>query len=177
MLAAAALLWITLDAAVTSPHVDVGRAWTLAAAANASFQPLFVYPDFQSGAVFTGGFRLAHAAGRRTAFALTGSAGTTCVDARGSLAWRPRFEVAAELSWQRAIEMRAGLRHDDLLRREGALADFRDPTGRMFVGVSVLPLRRGPFAAGASIDYERALPGIGRLPAGLSVTARVSVRP
>jgi hypothetical protein len=177
MLAAAALLWITLDGGVTSPHLDIGHAWTLAATVQASFQPLFVYPGFQSGAVFSGGFRLAHAAGRRTSFALTGGAGVTCAGARGDVDVRPRFEAAAELSWERAIEVRAGLRHDDLLRREGALAVFRDPTGRMFVGVSVLPLRRGPFAAGASIDYERALPGIGRLPSGVSVTARLSVRP
>src|SRR3982751_548616 len=108
MLAAAALLWITLDGGVTSPHLDIGHAWTLAATVHASFQPLFVYPGFQSGAVFSGGFRLAHAAGRRTSFALTGSAGTTYVDARG-VDWRPRFEIAAELSWRRAIEIRAGL--------------------------------------------------------------------
>jgi len=177
MLAAAALLWITLDADVTSPHLDIGRTWALAATASASFQPLFVYPDFQSGAVFSGGFRLAHAAGRRTSFALRGNAGATYVDGRGNVDWRPRFEAAAELWWQRVIEMRAGLRHDDLLRREGALADFRDPTGRIFVGLSVLPLRRGSFSAGAAIDYERALPGVGRLPSGVSVTARLSVRP
>src|SRR4051812_35643904 len=101
MLAAVALVWITLDTGITSPHFDIGRAWMLAAAADASFQPLFVYPDFQSGAVFTGGFRLAHAAGRRTSFALTGSAGTTYVDARG-VDWRSRFQIAAELSWRRA---------------------------------------------------------------------------
>src|SRR5436309_2929964 len=130
MLAAVALVWITLDTGITTPHVDIGRAWTLAAAADASFQPLFVYPDFQSGGVFSGGFRLAHAVGRRTLFALSGRAGVTCVDDRGD--WRPRFEAAAEFSWQHAVEMRAGLRHDDRLRREGALAEFRDPTGRMF---------------------------------------------
>lgn len=171
MLAAATLLWITLDAGVATPGADIGRSWTLAATADASFQPLFVYPDFQSGAVLSGGFRLARAVGRKTSVALRGRAGLTYVDE-----WRPRFETFAELSWRDSIELRAGLRHDDRLRREGALADFRDPTGRMFFGASVLPLRRGRLAAGASIDYERALPGIGRLPSGVSVTARLSAR-
>jgi len=90
--------------------------------------------------------------------------------------WRPVFEGTAEAWWRDAIGVHAGARHDGRLRREGALADFRDPTGRLFVGVTALPLRKGPFSAGASFDYERAMPGTGRLPAGVNVAAVARVR-
>jgi len=173
MLAAAALVWITLDADIATPRADVGRGWTLAPTADVSFQPLFVYPDFRSGATVLGGFRFAHALRGDTSFALTGRAGATYVDD-----WRSIFEAGAEVAWRDQVEVRAGLRHDDRLRREGALADFRDPTGRIFLGVTALPLRKGRLAAGAAIDYERALPGVNRLPSGMSVTAvgRLRVR-
>src|SRR5215470_11251827 len=99
MLAAAAIIWITLDADVAKPRADVGRGWTIAPDACASFRPMFVYPDFQSG------------------FAVIGRAGATLVDD-----WRPLFEASAELTWWRdRLELRAGARHDDRLRREGAL--------------------------------------------------------
>jgi len=166
MLAAAALVWIALDAGVATPRAAIGRGWTLAATADASFQPLFVHPDFRSGIAARGGFRLAHALPSGAAFALTGRAGATYVDN-----WRPIVEAAAEVSWRDEVEARVGVRHDERLRREGALKDFRDPTGRIFLGARVLPFRKGPFAAGAAIDYERALPGTGRLPSGVSVTA------
>jgi hypothetical protein len=99
-------------------------------------------------------------------FSLTGRAGATHAGD-----WRPIFEGAAKLTWRETIETYAGLRHDERLRREGALADYRDPTGRMFVGAAALPFRRGPLSLGASIDYERALPGANRLPSGVSAAA------
>jgi hypothetical protein len=165
MLAAAALVWITLDASVSTPPLDIGRAWTLAGTADASFQPLFVYPDYRSGLATHGGFRLARRLAAGTTLTFSGRAGATYVDG-----WRPVFEASTELSWRERIEVRAGLRHDDRLRREGSLADFRDPTGRMFAGATVLPFKRRRLAAGAAVDYERALPGTGRLPPGLSGT-------
>ena len=62
--------------------------------------------------------------------------------------------------------------------REGPLAEFRDPTGRMFMGATVFPFSRGRFAAGATVDYERALPGAGRLPSsvGASLVGRFRLR-
>ena len=162
MLAAAAIVWITLDADVSTPRAEAGRGWTMAAEADASFRPLFVYPDFQSGLELLGGFRLAHALGHDTTVAATGRAGATFVDN-----WQPMFEAAAELRWSDALEVRAGARHDDQLRREGALADFRDPTGRLFVdGTALLPLRMGRLGVGVTVHYERAMPGTGRLPSG-----------
>jgi hypothetical protein len=171
MLATAAILWITVDAGVATPTAPVGRGWTMGLEASASFRPLFDYPDFQSGVVTTGGFRLAHVLPGDTAFALTGRAGATYVDT-----WRPLFEATAEVSWRNEIEARAGVRHDDRLRREGALADFRDPTGRLFVGATALPFRKGRLAAGAAVDYEHAPPGANRLPSGASVTAVGRIR-
>jgi hypothetical protein len=162
MLAAAAIVWITLDADVSTPRANLGRGWTIAAEADASFRPIFVYPDFQSGLALLGGFRLAHALRHDTTIAVTGRAGPTFVDD-----WQPLFEAAAELTWRDALEVRAGARHDDQLRREGALADFRDPTGRLFVdATALLPVRIGRLSLGATVHYERAMPGTGRLPSG-----------
>jgi hypothetical protein len=165
MLAAAALLWITLDADARTPGAEAGRGWSIAAIGDVSFRPLFVYPDFRSGVAAHGGFRLTRTLAKRTSVALIGRAGATYVDD-----WRPVFETAAEVSWRGQIELRTGLRHDEQLRREGALAGFRDPTGRIFLGVSALPLRRGALSAGAAIEYERAMPGTDRLPSAVHAT-------
>src|SRR3954468_20566276 len=110
MLAGAAVIWITLDADVATPKLDVGRGWTIMAAADASFQPLFVYPDFRSGVATRASFRVEHALRAKTAIALTGHGGATYVDD-----WRPRFEAGAEFSWRKDIAIRAGVRHDDRL--------------------------------------------------------------
>src|SRR5215831_19111573 len=171
MLAAAAIVWITLDVDVANPRADVGRGWTISPDASASFRPMFVYPDFQSGLALLGGFRLEHTMHDAT-FAMIGRAGGTLV---GDL--RPLFEASAELTWWRdKFELRAGARHDDRLRREGALADFRDPTGRLFVDATALPLRVGPLGVGAGVHYERAMPGSGRLPSGAYATAVARLR-
>jgi hypothetical protein len=74
------------------------------------------------------------------------------------------------VSWREQIELRAGVRHDERLRREGALADFRDPTGRIVLCVTALPLRRGPPSAGAAIEYERAMLGTDRLRSAVHAT-------
>jgi hypothetical protein len=131
-----------------------------------SFGRLYGYPGYDSGAAVRGGFEIARALRQDLSLTLTGRAGATYAGE-----WRPIYEAAAGLSWRERVDVHLGIRHDDRLRREGALADFRDPTGRIFLGVTALPLRKGVFAAGAAIDYERALPGTGRLPSGVSVTA------
>jgi hypothetical protein len=171
MLAASAILWITLDADVATPRADIGGRWTIAADAGASFHPMFVYPDFQSGLALLGGFRLAHPVRDDATFAVVGRTGMTFVDD-----WRPLFEAAAEFTWRDRLEVRAGARHDDQLRREGALADFRDPTGRLFVDATALPLRVGWLGVGAGMHYERAMPGTGRLPSGAYATALARIR-
>src|SRR4051812_273053 len=133
MLATLAILWLTADVSV---------------------EHLSIAPANRNGLAVHGGLQIECPLQPALSFSLTGRAGATHAGD-----WRPMFEGAAKLSWRQMIDTYVGLRHDERLRREGALADYRDPTGRMFAGVAVLPLRRGPLAVGASIDYERALPG------------------
>ena len=167
MLAAIALLWITLRLDATTPATAIGHGWTLSATGDAAWQPLFVFPDYRSGFEVAGGFQMARTLGHDTEVALVGRTGATYVDN-----WRRLFEGGVRVTWRpRDVELRAGLRHDDRLSREGALADFRDPTGRIVVGATVLPIRKGRLAAGAAIDYEGGLPGTSRLPSGVSATA------
>ncbi|HUK33876.1 MAG TPA: hypothetical protein VLV86_08210 [Vicinamibacterales bacterium] len=166
MLAAAAVIWITLDAEAAAPAVDLGRGWTLAAVGNAAWTPLFVYPDYQDGARLTGGFRFVHPVGHDAEFDWSGRTGATHVDD-----WRALFESFAAFKWRPpGLEIRAGLRHDDRLSREGPRVGFRDPTGRVALQADVLPLRKGAFAAGASVEYQRGLPGVLRLPSSASAT-------
>ena len=151
MLASAALLWITFHMDAETPRMAIGRGWTLGAAADTSWQPLFAFPDYQSGLEVSGAFRIAHAIRRDTMFAFVGRGGATYADD-----WRRLFEGGVEVTWRNAVELRSGLRHDDRLSREGALVSFRDPTGRIFLGATAYLIRKGAFAAGAAIDYERA---------------------
>ena len=164
MLAVAAVIWIALEAEATTPPVDVGRAWTVSAVANASLRPLFVYPDYETGIRFTGGFRFARSLGRRADFVWDGRFGATRVDD-----WRTLFESSAGVAWTSAgVEIRGGLRHDNRLSRDGPRADFRDPTGRLWLQADVLPIRTGWFAAGAAVEYQRGMPGAQRLPSTVS---------
>ncbi len=150
MLAAAAILSLVVE-------LSLGR--------------LYVYPGYDYGTGVRGGIELAHELRSDVSLSLTGRAGATYAGE-----WRPLVEASAGMSWRHALEVHAGIRHDDRLRREGALAGFRDPTGRIFFGAAVLPLRKGRLAAGAAIDYERALPGENRLPSGVTVSAVARLR-
>jgi hypothetical protein len=166
---AAAVLWIAIQADLASPELPMHQGWSVAAVGTAVLEPLYTYPGYEAGLRLDGGFRLRRPLRRRLGLALTGVAGVTRVDD-----WRPIFEAGATLDGLPAgFELRAGARHDDRLAREGRLADFRDPTGRIFLEASTWPLRRGPFSVGASVEYERAMPGNGRLPSGVSGRAAV----
>jgi hypothetical protein len=151
----------------------IAAAAVLSLVVDLSIGPLFVYRGYDTGATVRGGLELAHALRPGVSLFLSGRAGATYAGD-----WRPLYEGVAGLSWRTRLDLHAGLRHDDRLRREGALADFRDPTGRMFVGASLFPFRQGRFAAGATLDYEHALPGTGRLPSsiGASVVGRLRLR-
>ena len=151
MLAASAILWLLADASVERLAVSP--------------------PGPQSGVVVHGGFEITQPVSPSLTIALTGRAGAAHVDA-----WQPVFETQVEASWRGIFGVHAGARHDDRLRREGALADYRDPTGRLFAGVSIMPFQRKGVEAGATFDYERAMPGAGRLPSGTRVTAVVRFR-
>jgi hypothetical protein len=169
---AAAVLWIAFQADIAAPDLAICRGWSISAVGAAAFQPLFTYPNYDNGLKLSGGFRFNHPIGNRMIVSVTGRAGATRIDD-----WRPIFEAGLALDGLPAgIEIRGGARHDDRLAREGRLRDFRDPTGRLFLGASAWPFRRGAFGAGAMVEYERAMPGEGRLPSAISgrVAARMS---
>ena len=164
MLAVAAVIWVALGADATTSPVDLGRGWTVAGVADATVIPLFVYPDYANGLRLRGGFRFTHPLGRRAELVWTGVAGATRVDD-----WRALFESSAGIAWHPAgLDIRAGLRHDDRLSREGPRSAFRDPTGRVWLQAEVLPIRKGWFVAGATVEYQRGMPGALRLPSSAS---------
>jgi len=172
MLAVAAVIWVALDAKASSPSVDLGRRWTVAAVADATLTPLFVYPDYENGLHLTGGFRFVHPLGPEAEFVWSGRAGATYADD-----WRALFESYAGVDWTSiGVEVRAGARHDDRLSREGIRAPFRDPTGRVFLELEALPFRKGWFSAGATVEYQRGMPGSLRLPSSVSGAAVMRVR-
>jgi hypothetical protein len=151
----------------------IAAAAILSLVVDLSIGPLFVYPGYDTGAAVRGGVELTRALRPGLSLSLIGRAGATYAGD-----WRPLADASAGLSWRERVDVHAGLRHDDRLRREGPLADFRDPTGRVFLGAGVFPLRKGRFAVGATLDYERALPGVGRLPSsvGASIAGRLRLR-
>jgi len=145
MLGALAIVWLTADVSV---------------------EHLSIAPDHRNGAGVHAGVQIEFPLRPTLSFSLTGRAGATY-----AADWRPVFEGVAAVSWLETVEAYGGLRHDERLRRDGALAGYRDPTGRTFVGIGIMPLTKGAFSAGGSIEYERALPGGDRLPAGTRLTA------
>jgi len=150
MLGALAIVWLTADVSV---------------------EHLSIAPDHRNGAGVHAGVQIEFPLRRTLSLSLTGRAGATY-----AVEWRPIFEGAATASWRERIDAYGGLRHDERLRREGALAGYRDPTGRTFVGIGVMPLKKGVLSAGAMIEYEHALPGAERLPSGVRAAAVVRLR-
>jgi hypothetical protein len=172
MVALVAVIWIVLDARGTTPSIDVGRGWALAGVADVALTPLFTYPGYENGSRVTAGFRVTHPLAPHAEFVWSGRAGATRVDD-----WRGLFESSVGVDWTPAgVEIRAGLRHDDRLSREGARASFRDPTGRVVLQADVLPLRNRWFALGATVEYQRGIPGELRLPSTASAEAVARIR-
>jgi len=172
MLAVVAVIWIALDARGTTRAIEVGRRWTIAGVADVALTPLFTYPDYENGSRVTAGFRVTHPMTAHAEFVWAGVAGATRVDD-----WRGLFESSAGVTWTPAgVEIRAGLRHDDRLSREGARASFRDPTGRLVLQAEVLPFWNRWFALGATVEYQRGMPGQLRLPSSASAEAVARIR-
>jgi hypothetical protein len=158
-----------VDAA--TPRLPFTRAWSVRGVGHAGWEPVFTMrgttPEYREGLRAGGGFRVAHTSARIET-ALVGQAGATRVADAGG--WAAFFEGGVNFRWlDPIVDVYAGLRHDDRLARTGALSNYRDPTGRALLGVSVLPLRLGRVAAGVSFESETALPGTGRLPSGVNI--------
>jgi hypothetical protein len=162
-----------------TPRFFFRDGWNIRAVGDAGWQPLFTMnlttPDYREGLRVDGGFRLAHTTARLET-ALVGRIGSTrvtgVVNTNGVGDWAAFFEGAVDFRWLAPlVDVSVGLRHDDRLQRAGALSNYRDPTGRALLTVAVLPLRFGPLTAGVAFESETALPGTGRLPSGVTVSA------
>lgn len=162
-----------------TPRFFFRDGWNIRAVGEAGWQPLFTMnlttPDYREGLRVGGGFRLAHTTARLET-ALVGRIGSTRVagvmSTNGVSDWAAFFEGAVDFRWLAPqVDVSAGLRHDDRLQRAGALSNYRDPTGRALLMVSVLPLRFGRITAGVAFESETALPGTGRLSSGVTVSA------
>jgi hypothetical protein len=171
---------VTARVEAATPRFFIHEGWNVRGTCEAGWEPLFTMqearPEYRDGAQVTGGFRLAHTTARREA-ALVGRVGTTRFGgaaANGVDGWAAFFEAGLDFRWLAPlVDAYAGLRHDDRLRRAGALSNYRDPTGRALLSVSVVPVRLGRVMAGVQFESETALPGAGRLPSGVVVTALV----
>jgi hypothetical protein len=164
---------------VATPRFFFRDGWNIRGVGGAGWQPLFTMnqttPDYREGVSASGGFRLAHTTARLEA-ALVGRIGATRVtgvtSTNGVGDWAGFFEAGVDFRWiVPLVDAYAGLRHDDRLQRAGALSNYRDPTGRALLMVSVLPVRLGRVIAGVAFESETALPGTGRLPSGVVVSA------
>jgi hypothetical protein len=153
--------------------------WNIRGVATGGWQPLFTMretaPEYRDGLLLAGGLRIAHTSARIET-AIAGRGGATHVagasGANGVGDWAAFFEAGVDLRWiVPVVDVYAGLRHDNRLQRSGALSTYRDPTGRVLLSVSVLPVRLGPVIAGVVFESETALPGTGRLPSGVVVAA------
>jgi hypothetical protein len=164
-----------------TPRLFFHDGWNVRGVGDAGWRPIFTMrgttPDYREGPSVSGGFRLAHTSARMET-ALTGRIGSTNVSddvsTNGAGDWAAFFEAGAGFRWLAPlVDIYAGLRHDNRLQRAGALSTYRDPTGRALLMVSVMPLRFGPLTAGVAFESETALPGSGRLPSGVTVSALV----
>jgi hypothetical protein len=176
--AAQQTLGIALVEAAT-PRFFFRDGWNIRGVGDAGWQPLFTMnqttPEYREGLRVFGGFRLAHTTARLET-ALVGRIGSThltgTTSTNGTGDWAAFFEAGVDVRWiAPLVDVYAGLRHDDRLQRAGALSNYRDPTGRAMLMVSVLPVRLGPLVAGVAFESETALPGTGRLPSGVTVAA------
>jgi len=195
---------------VETVHAAIGAGWDAAMGFQFGRQPLFVMTRTPGGsapaAAHAGGYALTEtmrfARGFRfTETAIVGRVGATRVDGDTPLAsndvahWAWVADARVDLRWyDRDVRLAhiparpidpivsawLGIRHDQRLHRAGDLGGFDDPTGRIFCGLTVNPVRlpaRG-MTVGGGFEFERALRGAVRLPSGtrVAVTASVDLR-
>jgi hypothetical protein len=109
-------------------------------------------------------------------------------DARVELRWFDRDVWLARLTAQTLdplVQSYVGIRHDQRFHRAGDLAAFDDPTGRLFFGFAVTPVRVGDrlgegsgntvLTAGGGFEFEGAVRGPTRLPSGFKILANVNI--
>ncbi len=78
------------------------------------------------------------------------------------------------------VRIHGGVKHDQRFRRDGDLADFNDPTGRVSFGFDVQPLRiargaRTLLSVGGGFLMEAALRTTDRLPSGYAASVGATI--
>jgi hypothetical protein len=195
-------------------HVGVGGGWGASFGFELGWQPLLRMSAPEGAAVvrpsYTGGLLTAQTIRvgrpwRAGEIAVAGRAGATRIavagaaandvaesalffDARADLRWYGRdawFARAAVQTLDPLVHAYTGVRHDQRFHRAGDLSEFDDPTGRLFFGFAVNPIRlANPHTSGSddtrltiggAFEYEGALRGPNRLPSGYRLFAGASL--
>ncbi len=194
---------------VESAHVGVAHGWDASAGFQFGWQPLVrmskpagaavVRPSYKNGLLAAQTIRVGRPV-RSGEIAVAARAGATRLDIAGAAAndvaeWALVFDASADLRWygrdarlaHAAMQMLdplvhayVGVRHDQRFHRAGDLSAFDDPTGRLFFGFTVSPIRvADPQASGSGnalltigggFEYEGALRGPSRLPSGFGLS-------
>jgi hypothetical protein len=128
-------------------------------------------------------------ASRAVQTAVIGRVGAARIDAAGAeLGWFDRDVARAGRSAHTLdplMQSYVGIRHDQRFHRAGDLSAFDDPTGRVFFGFAVSPIRMKAssaehashtvLSAGGGFEFEGAVRGPTRLPSGFKIVATVNV--
>jgi hypothetical protein len=187
--------------AVDTTHVAIGSGWDASLGFQFGRQPLLrmtkpaaavVRPSYSDGLMTAQTIRVGRAS-RAVETSIAGRAGATRIDVAGAAAndvaeWAMFFDASADLRWFAHLAMQTldplvhayvGVRHDQRFHRAGDLSAFDDPTGRLFFGFAVNPVRVADPTAGGSgntmltigggFEYEGALRGPNRLPSGFKL--------
>ena len=191
--------------AIDTTHIDVGAGWDTSLGFQFGRHPLLrmskpseaavVTPSYKDGLMTAQTIRFGRAS-RSAETSIAGRAGATRADIAGAAAndvaeWAMFFDASADLRWygrdawfahvamqtlDPLVHAYVGVRHDQRFHRAGDLSAFDDPTGRLFFGFAVNPIRLADPAArgsgntiltiGGGFEYEGALRGPNRLPSG-----------
>jgi hypothetical protein len=193
---------------VDTAHLDVGAGWDASLGFQCGREPLLrmtkpagaaaAIPTYRDGLITSQTVRIGRASGSAET-SITGRAGATRLDVAGAASndvaeWALFFDARADLKWygrdmwlvhvarqtlDPLVDAYVGVRHDQRFHRAGDLSEFDDPTGRLFFGFAVHPIRvadphaRGSgntlLSIGGAFEYEGALRGPARLPSGFKL--------
>jgi hypothetical protein len=193
-----------------SAHAALGWGWDVGMAFEFGRQPMFrmekpsatslAVPAYRDGWTAAQSFVFERGS-RAIETAIVGRVGATRLEAAGAAAndvaeWALFFDARAELRWHDRdrwiarlsaqtrdplVKSYVGIRHDQRFHRAGDLSEYDDPTGRLFFGFVVTPVRvsdpRGEgsgntlLTVGGGFEFEGAVRGPTRLPSGFKIFA------
>ena len=155
-----------------SANADLGWGWDANMIFELGRQPVFVMVKPQLASAAMPAYREAWVTSQSFSFnrtsrsvetAIVGRVGATRLDTTGAAAndvaeWALFFDARAELRWydrdvwltrlsaqtlDPLVQSYVGIRHDQRFHRAGDVAAFDDPSGRLFFGFAVTPIRVG----------------------------------